>query len=111
LIENSTFGDGAATEIMNHPQDLCAVAERVMWFESAEEALQYPKRFLAYLMTYGTLEEILVARKYFPQEEFEAVLAEPPPGIFDPCSWSYWNLIYKRDPASPLPQRIIPAKS
>jgi len=41
------------------------VANRVIWFESAEEALRYPERFLAHLMTYGTLEEILIARKYF----------------------------------------------
>ncbi len=31
------------------------MAERVMWFKSTEETLRYPKRFLAYLMTFGTL--------------------------------------------------------
>lgn len=96
---------------MNHPQELCAVAQRVLWFESPEDALRYPKRFLAYLMTYGTLEEILVARKYFSEDEFKAVLLEPPAGIFDVRSWNYWNIVYKRTPVPPLPQRIIPTKS
>ena len=50
---------------MNQPTDLCAVAQRVVWFESAEETLRQPKRFLAYVMTFGTMEEILTARRYF----------------------------------------------
>jgi len=44
---------------MSDPTELCALAKRVIWFESAEETLRYPKRFLAYLMTFATLEEIL----------------------------------------------------
>lgn len=94
---------------MNHSPDLVAVAERVVWFETAEETLRDSKRFLAYLMTYGALEEILVARKYYSRAEFEAVLDDPPPGVFDPHSWNYWNLVYGRNPVPPLPERIIPA--
>jgi hypothetical protein len=93
---------------MSQPPELCAIAQRVVWFESAEETLSQPKRFLAYLMTYGTVEEILTVRKYFSAQDFEAVLADPPPGIFDHCSWSYWNGVFHRRPAPPLPQRIIP---
>ena len=92
---------------MNHPNELCAVAERVMWFEDAQETLRYPRRFLAYLMTYGTLEDILTARKYFPEQEFEDVLSDPPPGIFDERSWSYWNAVYKRSPPPSLPTRTF----
>lgn len=94
---------------MNHSPDLVAVAERVVWFESAEETLRDSRRFLAYLMTYGTLEEILVAKKYYSHAEFEAVLDNPPAGVFDPQSWNYWNLAYGRSPVPPLPKRIIPA--
>ena len=68
---------------MNQAPDLCAIAQRVVWFESADEILRQPKRFLAYLMTFGTVEEILLARKYFSAQDFEAVLADPPAGIFD----------------------------
>jgi hypothetical protein len=93
---------------MKHPPELRAVVERMMWFESADETLLYPGRFLAYLMTYGTLEDILIAKKYFSDDEFREVLLEPPPGIFDERSWSYWNLVFKRNPAPPLPRRKIP---
>jgi hypothetical protein len=58
---------------MSYPAELCALAKRVIWFESAEETLRYPKRFLAYLMTFGTLEEILTAKKYFSDQNFEEV--------------------------------------
>ena len=93
---------------MNQPPDLCAVAQRVVWFESPDETLRQPKRFLAYLMTFGTVEEILTVRKYLSPQDFEAVLADPPPGIFDVHSWSYWNGVFDRRPAPPLPQRTIP---
>jgi phospholipid N-methyltransferase len=62
--------------------EMKTVANRVIWFESAEEALEYPERFLAYLMTYGTLEEILIAKKYFSDQEFERALRNAPPGNF-----------------------------
>lgn len=94
---------------MNQPSDLCAIAQRVIWFESAEETLRRPTRFLAYLMTFGTVEEILTVRRYFPPEDFEAVLADPPAGIFNVRSWSYWNGVYNRRPLPPLPERTIPA--
>jgi hypothetical protein len=93
---------------MDDSPDLCDVAKRVMWFESADEALRNPRRFLAYLMTFGTLDEILTTRKYFSDRDFEAVLTDPPPGIFDPRSWTYWNVVYHRQPIPPLPQRVIP---
>ncbi len=96
---------------MSYPTELCAVAERVIWFESAEETLRYPKRFLAYLMTFGTLEEILTTKKYFSDRDFEKVLLDPPAGIFDERSWSYWNGVYKHNPPLPLPRRKIPEQS
>jgi hypothetical protein len=94
---------------MDQPPDLCAIAQRVIWFESAQDALHQPKRFLAYLMTFGTVEEILTARKYFSHQDFEVVLTDPPAGIFDIRSWSYWNGVHNRFPVPPLPQRTIPA--
>jgi hypothetical protein len=96
---------------MKHPKELSTVAERVMWFENAEETLRYPKRFLAYLMTFGTLEDILTAKKYFSDQDFEKVLLDPPAGIFDERSWSYWNVVYKHNPPPPLPHRTIPEQN
>ena len=38
-------------------RDLLAVAPNVIWFETPQQALADPIRFLAYLMSYGTIEE------------------------------------------------------
>ena len=35
------------------------VARRVVWFDSPEQTLSNPPLFLAHLMVYGTLEEVL----------------------------------------------------
>ncbi len=93
---------------MTYPDELCAVAARVIWFESPEASLRYPTRSLAYLMTYGTLEDILTARRYFSQAEFQSVLQDAPAGIFDVRSWTYWNLVYGQNPDRPMPQRTLP---
>lgn len=36
---------------MNYSEDLLGIAGRVIWFESPDDALRYPNRFLAHLMT------------------------------------------------------------
>jgi hypothetical protein len=91
-----------------HNPDLLAVAPRVIWFEPPEEALANPTRFLAYLMTYGTLEDIAVVRRYVGLHEFGEALEHAPPGIIDERSWAYWNAVLGRDPVPPMPRRWIP---
>jgi hypothetical protein len=45
--------------------DLLAVPKRIFWFGTPEEALEFPKRFLTYAMTYASNEDIEILRKYF----------------------------------------------
>jgi hypothetical protein len=78
--------------------DILAVAAHVVWFEPAERAIADPIRFMAYLLTYGN-----------PGDLREAV-ENAPPGIFDERSWAYWNTMIDRQPAPPMPRRIIPEK-
>ena len=85
--------------------DLQIVAKRVVWFKRPEDALQDTKVFLAHVMTYGTLSDITTALQYFSESDFESVLDDPPPGIFDRRSWTYWNLRYRREPVPTLPER------
>jgi hypothetical protein len=89
-------------------RDLLAVAPRVIWFEPPEKALADPIRFLAYLMTRGTLEEIAIVRRYLDLDDFREALEHAPPGIIDERSWAYWNAMIGRYPAPPMPQRVIP---
>jgi hypothetical protein len=88
--------------------ELLALAGRIVWFEPAETALADRNRFLAYLMTYGTAEDLAVAERYFTQDDFREALDHAPPGIIDPRSWAYWNLKAGRYPPPPMPVRRIP---
>ncbi len=92
---------------MNYSEELKRVAKRVVWFKMPEETLQEPNLFLAHLMTYGTLEDIATAMKYYAEADFDLVLKDPPAGIFDRRSWNYWNLRYHHEPVPPLPQRTF----
>jgi len=88
--------------------DLLAVAPRVIWFEPPGRALADPVRFLAYLMTYGTIEDIAVVRHYLGLEDFREALEHAPPGIIDERSWAYWSIVTGRCPVPPMPRRNIP---
>ena len=88
--------------------DLLRLAPRVLWFESGEQALADPIRFLTYVMTYGTSEEIAVVRRYVELDDFREALEHSPPGIMDERSWAYWNVVIGRYPVPPMPRRVIP---
>jgi len=93
---------------MSQP-DLRRVAKRVVWFKAPDDALKDVKLFLAHLMTYGTLSDISTVLQDFSEDDFEATIKDPPAGVFDRRSWTYWNVRYHREPVPPLPQRKIPA--
>ena len=88
-----------------NPWDLQTVAKRVVWFKKPEDTLQDTKLFLAHVMTYGTLSDITMTLRYFSEADFEAVLDDPPPGVFDRRSWTYWNVRYHHEPVPALPKR------
>lgn len=90
------------------PSDLRVVAKRVVWFKKPEDAMQDTRLFLAQVMTYGTLSDLTTTLRYFSEADFEAVLDNPPPGVFDRRSWTYWNVRYRRQPVPALPIRACP---
>jgi hypothetical protein len=85
--------------------ELRTVAARVVWFKQPEESLRDPVHFLAHVMTYGTVEDLVALRGIVVADDFREALERAPPGIFDARSWAYWNLKLGRTPAPPLPQR------
>ncbi|MGA8610934.1 MAG: hypothetical protein WB760_04325 [Xanthobacteraceae bacterium] len=88
--------------------DLLSVAPDVIWFEPPEQALANPTRFLAYVMTYATPEEVAVVRRYVSFDDLREALEHAPPGIIDKRSWAYWNAMVGRYPTPPMPRRVIP---
>ncbi|MGA7802170.1 hypothetical protein [Acidiphilium sp.] len=86
--------------------DLAKIARRIVWFEPPELSLSDPVRFLAYAMARATAEDMAKIRQYISDRDFIVALDTAPPGIIDPRSWSYWNLVVAgRQPAPPMPVR------
>jgi hypothetical protein len=85
--------------------ELLNVARRVVWFKEPAETLAEPLLFLAHVMTYGTVEDVVAVQSTAGKHAFCEVLDNAPPGIFDARSWAYWHLVCDRGPAPPLPVR------
>lgn len=82
-----------------------SVARRCVWFQSPAETLSDPIRFVAYVLTYGTFEEVHALRNHVSNDDSREALNNAPPGVFDARSWAYWNLMLENDNKRPLPQR------
>jgi predicted nucleotidyltransferase component of viral defense system len=52
-----------------------------------------------------TIQQRAEAKDY---RDVDAVLEDPPTGIFDMRSWAYWHRVYGRSTIPPLPSRRIP---
>jgi hypothetical protein len=89
--------------------ELLAVARRVVWFKEPAATLAEPVLFLSHVMTYGTAEDLAALHGMVGKDAFCEALDHAPPGVFDRRSWAYWNLICGRDPAPPMPTRLLPA--
>jgi hypothetical protein len=87
--------------------DLEKIAARLFWWKTPQEALADSQRFLAQVMVYGTLEDVITTRRHFEDDALRSVLADPPPGLFDPRSWAYWHLVLGLDPTRELPRRRL----
>lgn len=92
--------------IIPHSKALKQVAERLVWFKKPEAALDDPYLFMAHVMTYGTLSDVLTVKQALGMQAFHESLAHAPPGIMDPKSWTYWHWMTGTDPAPPLPRRV-----
>ena len=89
-------------------QEIEALAQRMIWWKEAQDALRCPDRLLAQVMALGTWTDVQLAKRYWPAEAFLKVLQNPPTGVFDGRSWAYWHAMFKVSPVPPLPQRKLP---
>jgi hypothetical protein len=87
--------------------DLEKVASHLFWWKIPAEALADTNRFLAQAMTYGTIEDLAIVQRYFPESALRNVLANPPAGVFDPRSWAYWHVRFGLEAPPELPKRKL----
>ena|ERR1051326_2677296 len=87
-------------------EELLPVARKIFWWGKPEEWLEDALRFVAQVMTYGDLEDICVTQRLLGDGAFSQVLDNPPPGVFDIKSWTFWHHRYKRG-VPPLPGRKL----
>jgi hypothetical protein len=83
---------------------LAPVARRVFWWGNSDEWLDDATRFAAQVMTFGDWDDTALVTKLLGDSIFQEVLTDPPPGVFDVKSWSYWHHRYQLD-VPPLPSR------
>jgi len=83
-----------------------AVARRVIWFEKRSAALADPRRFFAYVMAYGSLDDVAAVIEAVGRDGLRWAVDNAPPGVIDRRSWHYWNLVLFGDDARPLPRRF-----
>ena len=91
-----------------HPRELLAIARRVVWFKPPAMTLADDVFFLTHLMTYGTVEDLAVARQRYDDDDLRGALRNALPGIFDARSWAYWHARLDMGPAPPRPVREFP---
>ena len=80
---------------------------RCVWFEPPETAIADPARFAAYVLTYGSMEDVAALREQMSLDDIAKALDNAPPGIFDARSWAYWNLMVGRAEPPPMPVRRL----
>ena len=84
------------------------MARKYVWWQPPEETLADRKLFLAQLMTLGTVEDVRWMLAAASGDELRAVLRDPPVGVFNPRSWSFWHLRLGLNPVPVLPVRRLP---
>ena len=88
-------------------EDLKKAAANCVWFEQPEQSLQDIPRLAAYIFTYGAPEDTQALMDQLDADGLAECLDHAPPGIYDPRSWAYWNLMAGRDGPPPLPERTF----
>lgn len=96
-------------QALPHTPELETVARHTVWFKPAPQAIDDTLHFIAHVLTFGTYDDVTTLRKYVSDDELRNALDHAPPGIIDPRSWAYWNLMLGRVPAPPMPTRTFPS--
>lgn len=83
------------------------LAARYVWWQEPETTLTELDALLCRIMTDGTAEDYVAARKLWGEGAFKRALERAVPGAVDERSWQFWHLHFKI-PLRPYPRRRLP---
>ena len=84
------------------------MARKYVWWQSPEATLADARLFLAQLMTIGTVDDVRWLLSVASADDLRGVLRDPPAGIFNARSWSFWHLQLGLESVPDLPVRRLP---
>jgi hypothetical protein len=85
---------------------LLPVVPRVFWWGDPQVWLNDARRFAAQVMTCGDWDDAALTLELLGDSWFKLALQNPPPGVFDIKSWTYWHHRYHLK-VPPLPVRKL----
>ena len=84
-----------------------SMAQKYVWWKPPAETLAEPVLLVAQIMTMGTLEDAQWMLSCTSNDELRAVLRDPPVGVINGRSWTYWQRRLNGDPIPPPPTRVF----
>ncbi len=84
------------------------MARKYVWWQPPAATLADAPLFLAQLMTLGTADDVLWLLSVTSDDDLRGVLRDPPVGVFNARSWSYWHLRLGFESVPDLPVRRLP---
>lgn len=67
------------------------LAAKHIWWETPDDAIQFPNRIIAQVMDIGDYDEVLVLIKSVGEDDLRKVLTNAEVSQFRPRSWHYWH--------------------
>ena len=87
-----------------------AMASKYVWWQPAESTLADRRLLLAQMMTLGTVDDVRWLSARVSEADLRRVLLDPPVGVFNRRSWSFWRRRLGLDPAAGPPSRRLPPR-
>ena len=86
------------------------MASKYVWWQPVARTLADPRLLLAQMMTLGTVDDVRWLLARVSEADLRRVLQDPPVGIFNGRSWTFWRRRLGLDPAAELPARRLPPR-
>ena len=87
-----------------------AMASKYVWWQPPESTLADRRLLLAQMMTLGTVDDVRWLLARVSEADLRQVLLDPPVGVFNRRSWSFWRRRLGLDPAAGPPSRRLPPR-